>query len=147
MKDRLLKFIHSEGISSAKLAEKIGVQPSSISHILSGRNKPSFDFITKVLNSFPNLNSDWLIVGKGDMYKTVKQPTLFDSNANDAKPISSEKPSSDLNNPPKSIDNIQIPPSDKDDVQSVIEKIGTKIEKVVIFYSDKTFKEYSPKSE
>lgn len=59
------------GISSTQLAEKMGVQRSSISHILSGRNKPSFDFIVKLMEQFPELNADWVLLGKGNMLKST----------------------------------------------------------------------------
>ena len=70
MKDRLALFLAAEQLTSRKFAELIDVQPSSISHLLSGRNKPGFDFLTKMFQCFPNLDPDWLILGKGAMYRT-----------------------------------------------------------------------------
>jgi transcriptional regulator with XRE-family HTH domain len=81
MEDRLLKLLDTEQLSSAKFADAIGVQRSSVSHILSGRNKPSFDFLQKTLKAFPMLNAEWLILGEGDMYEGVVGPvsgSLFD---------------------------------------------------------------------
>ena len=69
MKDRLEKFIRTEGLTPSRFAEIMGVQPSSISHILGGRNKPSFDFIEKMLLRFPKVNPDWLLLGKGSIYR------------------------------------------------------------------------------
>jgi len=69
MNRRLQQILDLENITPAKLAEKIGVQPSGISHILSGRNKPSYDFINKLLLHFPNISAEWLITGKGKPYK------------------------------------------------------------------------------
>ncbi|MFC2129638.1 helix-turn-helix domain-containing protein [Bacteroidota bacterium] len=69
MEDRLLKLLDAEHLSSSKFADVIGVQRSSVSHILSGRNKPSFDFLQKTLKAFPALNADWLILGEGNMYE------------------------------------------------------------------------------
>lgn len=68
MKDRILKFIDSEKLTAAEFADKIGVQRSNVSHVLNGRNNPGFGFIQKVLESFPSINSRWLITGEGDMY-------------------------------------------------------------------------------
>ncbi len=62
---RLQKVIDFYGESASSFAEKIGVQRSSISHILSGRNKPSLDFIMKVLSSYPEVELYWLLNGKG----------------------------------------------------------------------------------
>ena len=74
MKDQLEKLMKAEGLSPAKFADEIGVQRSSISHILSGRNKPSFDFITKILDRFQGINAEWLLTGKGNMIKGLDQP-------------------------------------------------------------------------
>lgn len=62
---RLEKIMDFYGESASSFAEKIGVQRSSISHILSGRNKPSLDFILKVLSSYPDVELYWLVNGKG----------------------------------------------------------------------------------
>ena len=67
MKDRILKFLESEKISPAEFADKIGVQRSSMSHILNGRNQPSAAFIQKMLQVYPLLNSRWLMIGEGTL--------------------------------------------------------------------------------
>jgi transcriptional regulator with XRE-family HTH domain len=67
MKDRIVQFLVSEKISPAEFADKIGVQRSSMSHILNGRNYPSAAFIQKMLQVYPALNSRWLMIGDGEM--------------------------------------------------------------------------------
>lgn len=62
--ERVKKIMEDHGLSSSQMADKIGVQRSAISHILSGRNKPSLDFILKVLNTFSDVSSDWLLKGE-----------------------------------------------------------------------------------
>ena len=68
MYSRLKKWMESEGLKSSALADNIGVNRATISHILSGRNKPSIDFFQKLLNTYPDLNSNWLITGIGYMH-------------------------------------------------------------------------------
>jgi len=70
MQDRLKQFLTMEGISPAQLAAHLGIQRSGISHLLSGRNKPSFEFLQKMLTAYPDLNGDWLILGKGRPFKS-----------------------------------------------------------------------------
>ncbi|MBT8394638.1 MAG: helix-turn-helix domain-containing protein [Bacteroidia bacterium] len=74
---RLEKIIQFYGLSASSFAEKIGVQRSSISHILSGRNKPSLEFVMKVLSSFPDVDLYWFLNGKGNFpkqeEKTIKE--------------------------------------------------------------------------
>ncbi|HPT13620.1 MAG TPA: helix-turn-helix transcriptional regulator [Bacteroidales bacterium] len=67
MKDRVLLLIKSKNFTAAQFADEIGVQKSGVSHILSGRNNPSLDFIQKILTRFPDISTDWLLFGKGPM--------------------------------------------------------------------------------
>ena len=71
---RLKKILDYYGLSASAFAEVITVQRSSISHILSGRNKPSLDFITKVLNAFPEIDLLWLLSGTGDFPRSATPP-------------------------------------------------------------------------
>ncbi len=74
MQAKLRQLMKHEGINSTRLAEMLGIQASGISHIMSGRNKPSFDFLLKLLQRFPQLNPDWLLLDKGPMYRDeIKQ--------------------------------------------------------------------------
>ena len=61
---RLLEILETNNLSASQFAEKIGVQRSSVSHILSGRNKPSLDFLIKIHDAFDEVNLEWLILGK-----------------------------------------------------------------------------------
>ncbi len=69
MNNRLKQFLAAENITQAQFADSINVVRASVSHILSGRNKPSFDFIHAMMSHYPNLNMEWLMFGKGRMYK------------------------------------------------------------------------------
>ncbi len=71
MNNRLQQFLELENLTPARLADTLGVQRSGLSHILSGRNKPGFEFITKLLTKFPHINSEWLIMGNGKPYKEM----------------------------------------------------------------------------
>ncbi|HEY4786238.1 MAG TPA: helix-turn-helix transcriptional regulator [Bacteroidales bacterium] len=137
MKDRINKFLNQEGLSATKFADEIGVQRSSVSHILSGRNNPSFEFIQKILIHYKNLNADWLLLGNGSMYKKVEQMNLFTP-----QPSMPAVKHSDLFQKPE--EKLSSPESDKN-VQSVPESEilpSKQIDKILIFYSDKTFEEF-----
>lgn len=144
MRERILKFIESENMSAAKFADEIGVQRSSVSHILSGRNNPSFDFIQKILAKYKQLSAEWLIMGTGNMYKSFVQPSLFDNISTfadkDKEPVENSV-LDELNEPvmpginSKSTQNAPIP---------VIAPANKPVEKIIILYSDKTFVVYSP---
>jgi transcriptional regulator with XRE-family HTH domain len=79
MKNRIAEIMEKQKLTSLKFANLIGIQPSAVSHILSGRNNPSMDVIQKILNTFRTINPDWLILGVGAMYRETgetakKQP-------------------------------------------------------------------------
>ncbi len=82
MNNRLAQFMEAENLTSAKLAEILSVQPSNISHLLTGRNKPNFDFISKLLTLFPDLSARWLINGDGGMYINDTTLNLFSHETN-----------------------------------------------------------------
>ena len=71
--DRLKKIITHYQLTASLFADKVGVQRSSISHILSGRNKPSLDFVMKVLNTYPEVELYWLLNGKGHFPAQTQQ--------------------------------------------------------------------------
>ena len=68
MYERLRNWMKNEKLKSSELADIIGVNRATVSHILSGRNNPSIDFLAKLLSAFPKLNANWLITGIGSMY-------------------------------------------------------------------------------
>ena len=67
--DRFTKILEYSGFTASEFADEIDVQRSSISHIISGRNKPSLEFIVKIKNRFPEISWDWIILGQGEMLK------------------------------------------------------------------------------
>ena len=74
MKDRIAHIIRAKNLTAAEFAVRLGIQPSNVSHLLSGRNNPSLDFVKKLKETFPEYNLDWLILGPGPM--TVSEPFL-----------------------------------------------------------------------
>ncbi len=113
--ERLQYIMKLNNLSASAFADKIEVQRSSISHILSGRNKPSLEFIQKVLTAFPKVSSDWLLTGN-----TVATE-IIPSNQVESEPTPT------YNSPTTPIKQHE---GDK------------KIQKVVVFYSDNTFEEF-----
>lgn len=166
MNSRILLILKTKDISASKFADEIGVQRSSISHILSGRNNPSLDFIQKTLARFPDISPDWILTGKGSMYL---EPDLFNSvdiakteaRSKNEKIMDTDKAEVIENYPTMPVfEEIevekhqkpkQIKATEKSDdneekkPQNVIMKaVGKKIERIIIFYSDKSCIEYIP---
>ena len=150
MKDRIGLFIKTENKTAVQFAKEIGVQPSAVSHILSGRNNPSLDFILRMLNRYDYLSTDWLLFGKGDMYKVkVNEPTLFDvtpyevgNNLTDNDGYEDNFIENDSEN--SDYDNNQVADNHDDiDNTSSANPSNSDIEKIVWFYSDNTFSVFS----
>jgi len=147
MKERLSKIIASEGLTPSMLADKMGIQRSGISHILNGRNLPSYDFLQKLLENFPRLNAEWLILGQGSMYKSTAAdiPDVLTPPAVEEKtpvaPILPEMPQY-----LSSGDGQQKKHSEpKSEISSPAEDQKS-IEKMMILYSDNTFVIYYQKN-
>jgi transcriptional regulator with XRE-family HTH domain len=147
MIDRILTILKSKNLTPAQFADMINVQRSSISHLISGRNKPSLEFIQKIINTFPEVNTDWLIFGNGNMISGEK------TSIKKAVPISTDLlfQDEDLTEPTEKIkeDISKLPEIKKAEFERVpkrkqLEYEGKKIEKIVYFYKDNTFREYFP---
>lgn len=80
---RIAELIEYSGMKVADFAERVGIQKSAVSHLISGRNKPSFEVLSSMLILFPELNPDWLILGTGNMLRqtNISQPTVHTSPA------------------------------------------------------------------
>ena len=71
MVERINLLLKAKNITARQFAEEIGIQPSGMSHIMSGRNNPSLDFVMKVIKRWPEVNITWLMLGQGEMYASV----------------------------------------------------------------------------
>lgn len=141
MKTRLRKLMSLEGLTAARLAEIAGVQPSTVSHILSGRNYPSFEFIANLLKAYPLLDPRWLVLGEGDTYvnnQNVNPIVLPESNDQEKErvtPVINIENDGIINN--QNTDNQQ----DVAHKRAAINRVEV-AEKIVIFYTDGTFSLY-----
>lgn len=144
---RLEIILDYYNLSASAFADKINVQRSSLSHLLSGRNKPSLDFIIKVIEVFPEVDLYWILNGKGNFPKSENGvPTVLEI----------EKKSSSL----PIVENTNSEP----DLFSTVEKgiastlsepnpvkssktennSHEEIERIVVFFKNGTFKNYKP---
>ena len=144
MNRRIQQFLSAENISQAQFADHIGVARASVSHIVSGRNKPGFDFIEKMTAHYPNLNVEWLITGRGRMYKNSAE--LFPQNLDYPGPEEADPvPYFDLA-PDISPAQVQPEPAAQPQPTRVAKPTDVtenhrNIVKIVVFYDDNTFQE------
>lgn len=148
MNTRLQQFIAAENITQAQLADRLNVARAGVSHIIAGRNKPSYDFLTALMKHFPDLNIEWLMFGKGKMYKEKKSDTAANILFEDEEQIHEEvllfpsreaSESGPLNNPQEnSLSSREL--ENLDEVPKAVEK-QRNVKKIIILFDDGTFQE------
>lgn len=148
---RLEIILDYYSLNASSFADKIGVQRSSLSHLLSGRNKPSLDFILKILEVFPDVDLYWILNGKGNFPKNSEQ---FDKNEISVEQLAKQNIPTPPNTeiiPENLFSEIKIPnPIPALETKKIENQNSTKetysdgIDKIVIFYKNGTFKSYVP---
>ena len=154
MNSRLEQFLAAENISQSQFADTINVARASVSHILAGRNKPGWDFLNSMMEHYPNLNIEWLMNGKGKMYKTMMvekpqvaptpeanpAPDLFSQPVVQEMPVQTPRESNIARTSAGRETNIEATKS-QDSPAGPIQVIDNqrKISKIVVFYDDNTF--------
>ena len=170
LNSRVQKIINYSELSSSEFADEIGVQRSNISHVLSGRNKPSLDFLMKIKDRFPEIQWEWLIEGKGTMVfsenETASTPSTYlleESKINDDEPIitglfsipsqeideniKQEEEKSEISEP-KQYNIVENTPEISEnknisETEAPTEK-GNSIKKIVFFYENGKFEVFEP---
>ncbi len=166
MIERIKKIIEVENIGMVKFADEIGIGSSALSHYLRGRNKISLELVTRILERFRGVNPEWLLFGRGEMYKStdakvsspVSEPSLFDNQPSVSASyhtIENESENSpSIDHDEDIFDSKPLKDELGEDVAS-IQQIGKQendssikpqktIERILIMYSDSTFDSYSP---
>lgn len=140
MKDRIAQIMKSEKMTQQDFAAALDISPSTLSSIFNERTQPSLTIVYKILERFPNINIDWLLNGRGEMYKTPETTTA--SPENDG--TSGIKAPLDLFG--NSDENNEIPPKDRI-VERVkyIDKPQRRITEISVYFDDGTYEVFVPR--
>lgn len=158
MKDRIKQIMDNEQLTPSAFADKLQLGRAVISHILNGRNNPSLDVVTRILSKMDYINSDWLITGNGEMYKSEhegqstssqqsdlfsnkrNEPDLFSQNAVfPSNPTEEKEYRQEIGVKESSISN-----ENTVNKQVIYQKLpDKKISKIIIYYSDNTFEVFN----
>ena len=168
LNERISKVISYSELSSSEFADEIDVQRSNISHITSGRNKPSLDFLIKIKERFPELQWEWLITGEGEMIKSPEMeptpitqkptplPDLFSLIADENFGITEKEDKVTISVPPESNISPQVPVHEKiaDSQRLAPQELKTetqtpenevnKIKRIVWFFENGKFESFEP---
>lgn len=125
-KERIEQVIQSLNLTARQFAAEIRVQPGTISNMMAGRNNPSLEVMKRIMERYPTLNPEWLIMGNGDMWRTPpgKEAGLFDTLAPDSKNHSAVRPAT------------------KEEPQVLPAAPSKQISRIVVYYTDNTFEEF-----
>ena len=123
---RLQKILDFYGVNATLFSEKIAFNRSTISHLLSGRNKPSLDFVMKVLQSYPEVDLYWLLYGKGSFPTTVNKVNTQIKATNKQNTLPGVEAENSV------FENMELKNSNT-----------SAIERIILCYKDGTFKQYN----
>ncbi len=134
---RLSWLLETKNLTASQLANLIQIQKSSISHIMSGRNKPSFDFLLKLKNAFPELNLDWFVTGEGNPFENTDQIETMEPVPNKMNKATTQNNTYSSENETSTPNRINHPvyKSKQDDLNSI-----------VFVYDDDTYKILKPRT-
>lgn len=145
MKERIIKIMECERMGQAQFASAIGIQRAAMSHIISGRNNPSLDVMTKILHRYPQINPDWLLLGKGEMLRD-NTPAMVPADNIAKNPPQIQVVAEGHQELPFQESRKELENSEKTWAVSV-EKPSKTVSKIMVFYSDNTYDTFVPEKQ
>ena len=142
MKEKLEFLLRTKSLTATTLARLLEIQPSGISHILSGRNKPSFDLVVKILRAFPDINPDWLILDDERVYRDeVPSSSTAPTISHETERLRGTSLSAAVENS-ASMERNEEQKNEQSFIFPSADKSGKSVERVIVLYSDKSFESY-----
>lgn len=142
MKDKLEILCTKYNLTASSLAKVLGVEASAISHIRSGRNKPSYDFVVKILRAFPDVNPDWLLLDGEEFSRTgassgvITTPLFSDFDAAADEPRIAQSENIEISQPFAESKNVAL------DKKQTEPKSGKLPKRVIVLYTDGSFESF-----
>lgn len=137
--ERIQYIMKLNQLNVSAFADEIGVQRSSVSHVLSGRNKPSLDFVQKIIKRYPKVDSGWLLNGSTNV--VPKEERIIPEEDKKGPNLNEEVL---INQKPKLIESENTVLDKAPMANSQVIQENRKIKQILIFYNDNTFEEFNP---
>lgn len=142
MQERFKQLLDEKGLTATKFAAMIKVNASAMSHILNGRSKPGFDVLDKIAQAFPDVNLNWLVSGKGDVFNT--DTTIVRKSIPVQKALFDEDEKEETPEPQKQVIPATAPLTSPEVAAALMQAPATKkIKRIILFFSDGSFEDYS----
>lgn len=138
MKHKLEILRAKYNLSASSLAKTLGVEASAISHIKSGRNKPSYDFVVKILRAFPDVSPDWLLLDRGEILRDGTSAAPLSSKFDDYTDVSLFDHEENI----ETSESLECAKNDDNSIFSNPSKDSKRVERVIVLYSDGSFESY-----
>ncbi|MBR4028232.1 MAG: helix-turn-helix transcriptional regulator [Alistipes sp.] len=138
MKHKLEILRTKYNLSASSLAKTLGVEASAISHIKSGRNKPSYDFVVKILRAFPDVSPDWLLLDQGEILRDGTSAAPLSSKVDDYTDVSLFDHEENI----ETSESLECAKNDANSIFSNPSKDSKRVERVIVLYSDGSFESY-----
>ncbi len=140
MKDRIAHIIRAKNLTAAEFALRLGIQPSNISHLLSGRNNPSLDFVKKLKETFPEYSLEWIIFGRGPI--TVSEPF---APVTPIEPVSTDTYVEIPVEPMAEETLFDQPKAEEKRLDQLMPSPTGTLKQIILVYSDNSFEQLSPR--
>ena len=143
IKDRLAHIIRAKNLTATQFAEMMQIQPSNVSHLLSGRNKPSLDFLMKLKEIFPEYSFDWIILGKKPITISERQNAVKENSENESEQML-HTDITETNDFIGLFDSVNEKPLESKEIvdDSLNESFSKKVRQIIYVYEDHTFEIY-----
>ena len=150
MKEKLRILIQNENLTASKLAEILEIKPAGISHILSGRNNPSFELICKIVNKFPQVNPYWLLGDAENMYNETPSNTKVADLASESVGLFGKVGvDSEKRVQVQDVQDARNRTSESSATAQLmsVENLGfgSEVERIIVIYKDKSFESFNPR--
>lgn len=132
--ERIRQLMEQLGMNKKTFSEKIGENPSKISHIFMGRNNPSLDMLQKILRAFPDVSPDWLIMGRGESLLNNERQKIDDHELSGLENKNDKQEQKQEDNDENSVNT-------KENNASIAAANNLRIKKIIILYEDGSFEE------
>ena len=150
MKDRIRKVMESQHMTQQVFAEFIQIAPATLSSIFTGRTRPTLTIVEAIKNKIPNISTDWLLFGNGDMYIDGEDADLSEKVQDDSGRVTERMLDFDDQQlspsvKPSPVSGVQFSYSDTKNIVKNFDKPQRKITEIRIFYDDQTWETFVPK--
>ena len=140
-RERLIEIMNSQGLTAKQFSLELGISAGTLSNIIGGRNKPSLELLKSIAAHYPFIQSDWLFLGQGEMYKADYESSMPHSFHSEPDLFSQVNLSPTVNTTRSHVQNNSSNNTTSCKEEMALTSSPRTVQRIIIFYSDGTFEE------